>query len=71
MPPACPFLLGQQQHWRPRWLCPLASLPPLAPLRLMRRLTLVVPAFHEIAPADEAVLPDYAVTPEQFAADLD
>lgn len=37
----------------------------------MRRLTLVVPAFHEIAPADEAVLPDYAVTPEQFAADLD
>jgi hypothetical protein len=32
---------------------------------------LVVLAFHEIAPADEAVLPDHAVTPEQFAADLD
>jgi len=100
MPPACPFLLGRRRGWPPRWFRSLAPLPPLAPIRLLRRLTLlllaaalalglgsrgpwsqpaaaaapdglVVLAFHEIAAADEAVLPDYAVTPEQFAADLD
>ena len=58
---ACGLALGLGSHGP--WNQPAAAAPADSDL--------VVLAFHEIAPADEAVLPDYAVTPEQFAAELD